>query len=266
MGKAKAKLSAGPAQAQAGEQGRALAGSDPVRLDAARRLASLDAAGQARLLGALQHLYGNAAVQRVVDATPGGAVVQRDRVYHDAHPALAWKDFKGKVPAGVPFDAGTFSGNTGLSYKAKAKKTGATWDAEAEIVASSLDLKAYMDRSRSFVRKAKKSGDLLRHEQGHFDIQHVLTEKGETAIKAVAKGAKGTGSAPKMKQALKAAVDSLKSTPPFAKFAATAAKITEAQDHYDNHPVKGTGHGTKATEQAAWESAIAAGLPAYPIP
>jgi hypothetical protein len=224
-----------------------------VRLEAVQRLAHLDGAGRARVLLALQRSAGNAAVQR-------------DIVFHDKQSALTWKDFKGKVDAGSTFSASTFSGHTSLAWKARAKKSGAVWDAVAKIVPASLNLRAFIDRGKSWIRKAKKSAALLAHEQGHFDIQDVLTEKGETAIRAVAAGAEGTASDSKAKKAVAAAVADLRSTAPFTKLASTDAVITQAQHDYDEDPVKGTDHGTKPAEQAQWQADIRAGLPGYPIP
>ncbi|MGH3810936.1 MAG: hypothetical protein ACRDUV_00580 [Pseudonocardiaceae bacterium] len=228
-------------------------------------VAALDRASQARLLSTLQHLYGNAAVQRIVDASLGPAV-QRDRVYHDKRAALSWKDFKGKVTPGSPLSAETIFGSTALRLEGKAVKNGAVWDAEAWIDPSSLNLRGFMERGKSWVRKAKKSADLLRHEQGHFDIHNILVEKGEVAIKAVAAGVKGSASDPKQKKALKDAADQLTASAPFTKLSSTKSVLRQAQHDYDEDPTKGTDHGTKAAEQAQWEADIIANLPAYPIP
>lgn len=240
-------------------------GGGPTRQVPLQLMATLDRAGQARLFGALQQLYGNTAVQRIVDASRGPAAVQRDPVFHDKRAALSWKDFKGKVTPGSSFDAETFTGHTSLGWKGKAVKNGASWDAEAWVDPSSLNLRAFMDRSKSWARKAKTSADLLRHEQGHFDIQDVLVEKGEVAIKAVAAGVKASASDPKQKKALRDAVDQLKASPPFTTLSSTDSVIAQAQHDYDEDPTNGTDHGTKAAEQAQWEADIVADLPAYPI-
>jgi hypothetical protein len=248
-----------------------------VDLDAARRLVggyhrgaaqpmpALDRGGRDRLLATLQHLYGNAAVQRIVAAS-GDTTVQRDRVYHDAHPVLVWKDFKGKVAPAAVFDAATQSGHTGLGYRGKIKKNGPDWDVELAIDPTSLNLRAFVERNKSWVRKAKKSADLLRHEQGHFNIEDVLVEKGETEIKAVSAGAVGTASHHKKKQAITDAEAQLFGTAPFTKHASMETVIGQAQHDYDEDPTTGTDHGTKAAEQAQWEADIVANLPAYPIP
>lgn len=224
----------------------------------------LEAAGRARMLVALQRLYGNRAVQRLVadGATP---TVQRDSVEHVAHPTLRWQDFKGKPNGASSYDAATYSRRTGLSMRGKATKTGGAWTAEATLDASSLDLRASMDRGRSWVRKGKQSADLLRHEQGHFDVQHVLVEKGETAIRAVATGVTGTGTASRPKKALKLAFADLQTTAPFTKLAGTDRVIAAAHNDYDEHPTLGTDHGTKPAQQAQWEADIAADLPGYPV-
>lgn len=236
----------------------AVTSDEHVPVHAVQRLASLDSASQARLLATLQRQYGNAAVQRLV--------AQRDQVFHDTRAALDWKDFKGRASAKSPFDAGTQSGHTSLGWKATAKRTGKVWDAEAEIDPASLNLRAFMERGKSWVRKARTSADLLRHEQGHFDIEHVLTEKGEVAIRAAAAGVKATASHRQPRKAVKAAIDQLKASAPFVKLASMETVISRAQQDYDEDPKTGTGHGTKPAEQAQWEADIKADLPGYPIP
>ncbi len=228
----------------------------PVR--AVQRLTDLDSASRARLLGTLQRQYGNAAVQRLV--------AQRDQVFHDTRGTLDWRDFKGRASAGSSFDAATQSGHTSLGWKATAKRNGKVWDAEAEIDPASLNLRAFMDRGKSWVRKARTSVDLLRHEQGHFDIENVLTEKGEVAIRAAAAGVKATASHKQPNQAVKEAIDQLKTTAPFTKLASMEAVIRQAQHDYDEDPKTGTDHGTKPAEQGQWEAEIHADLPGYPVP
>ena len=247
-------------QAEASEVPRAAgaAGSPPV--------SGMDAAGRARMVGYLQRLYGNAAVQRLVADDKGAAAVQRDSVSHASHPTLSWKDFKGKPDKKSPFDAETASERSGLAWKAKVTKSGGVWAAEATVNPSSLDLKASMNRGLSWVRKGKQSADLLRHEQGHFDIENVLVEKGEIAIKSVATGAVGTGTGSTAKKAAAAAYADLQTTAPFQKLASLDSVLHTAQDDYDVHPVTGTNHGTKAAQQAQWEADIIANLPAFPIP
>jgi hypothetical protein len=213
----------------------------------------------------MQQLYGNAAVQRMVAGGPT-PTVQRDRVNHLSHPDLGWKDFKGKPDKNSPFDAATASERTGLAMKAKATKSAGSWTAQATVDPSSLDLKASMNRSKSWVRKGKKSADLLRHEQGHFDIENVLVEKGEVEIKAVATGVTGTGTASTAKKAIAHSFADLQTTAPFTKLASLDTVLDTAQHDYDEDPTTGTAHGTKAAQQAKWEADIIANLPAYPIP
>ena len=229
-----------------------------VPLHTAGHLAKLDGASQARLLGKLQRHLGNAVVQRVV--------AQRDQVFHDTRGTLDWKDFKGRASANSGFDASTQSGHTSLGWKATATRDADGWNAEAEIDPASLNLRAFMDRGKSWVRKAKTSADLLRHEQGHFDIENVLTEKGEAAIRAAAAGVKATASHRQPSPAVKAAIEQLKTTAPFVKLASMETVIRQAQHDYDEDPKTGTDHGTKAAEQAQWEADIRADLPGYPIP
>ncbi len=229
-----------------------------------RLSAVADRGSRARVLGAAQQLYGNAAVQRMI-ADSSAAAVQRAPIYHDTRAALTWKDFQAKVDPTSTFDAQTFSGRTGLGVSWRAKKVKGGWEAEATINASSLNLRAMMNPARSWSKKSKRGAGLLAHEQGHFDIQHVLVEKSEVAVRAEAKGAVGTGTAKKMKAAGNAAIANLKNTAPFTKLAAADAVIARAQHEYDEHPTRGTNHGLKAKQQAQWAADIAKNLPAYSI-
>jgi hypothetical protein len=227
-------------------------------------IASLDGASRARLLGSLQHLYGNSAVQRLVAST-SDAAMQRDQVFHDVRSDLTWKDFKGTVKKRAVFDAMTSYGRTGLVMKYTVVKKDRAFAAEAKLDPKSLNLRAFVNRYRSWVRKGRKSAALLRHEQGHFDIADVLVEKAEIKVKAAAVGVIGAGTGTKAKIAIDDALTDLKSTEPFKKIASLDTVLNQAQHDYDEDPTTGTDHGTKPAEQAQWQTDIAAGLPAYPI-
>ncbi|HEY8202370.1 MAG TPA: hypothetical protein VII47_13580 [Actinomycetota bacterium] len=233
--------------------------------------ALVDKVDPATLVGLLVHLQrqvGNGEVRRLITSDPARLPVQRKDIYHETRGVLTWKDFKGKVPAGAIFDAETFSGidPQGLVRKYKVSKAGSDWEVDGEVDVTKLNLKAFMRQGKSWVRKAKKSADLLRHEQGHFDIANVISEKAEPKVKARAAGAKAHRAGPKKKQVIKDAMDDLLRTPPFVTLKSAQTVLDGAQNDYDNDPVKGTNHGTKAAQQTTWEADIVGNLPAYPIP
>ena len=77
---------------------------------------------------------------------------------------IQWNQFReiSKQPGNVSEDAEIF-----VIYNLKYQTQAAT-SKECKISAVSVDLK--MNKSKSWVVKNKKSSELLRHEQGHYDI------------------------------------------------------------------------------------------------
>jgi hypothetical protein len=230
-------------------------------------LVRLDLAGRSRVVSHLQRTAGNAAVQRLLatQRLPVGRLVQRDQVFYDTRRALTWADYQGKVPRQRGLDALTHAGRTGLKVAWDAAKSGKEWTATASIEPTSLNLRAFVDTSRSWARRAQTSEALLRHEQGHFDIENVLVEKGELAVRAAAKDVTGTGTARSRRDAIDAAVADLKQSAPFATIDLLDGVIDRAHNDYDEDPVIGTDHGTRTAQQAQWQAEIRNDLPAYPI-
>ncbi len=261
---------------------------------------TLGGASSVRALLQLQRTIGNASLEELIvgstksrkpevldtarakGGTPGPGTaalgslsLQRDVLWDDRH-ALSWKDFEAKVPKGAKFTAQTFSGfeigsflqwkTTALKNKCKVGK-GWTWEVEATVSTDLLDVKAVMVPGKSWVKHGKQTAPLLEHEQGHFDISHIIGEKLQAKMNA-ARPADFDQVLCGSKAAVKAAKAEYKSRRALStKMIAQGAAISKrAQHDYDDDPKTGTDHGTKAKEQKQWEADIATDLPAYDLP
>jgi hypothetical protein len=82
-----------------------------------------------------------------------------DRIYYDKNRPLVWEDFKGKPDFGVGDAALTFT----------RMKNNFSWSNDS----ATINLQSYFDKTKSWVKKDKKTDYLLKHEQGHFDISQI---------------------------------------------------------------------------------------------
>ncbi len=213
----------------------------------------------------------------------GGKFLHRQQIFWDSRNALNWADFKVKSPKGSPFDAETWSGfkmNTPKVQKVvdpwpplfpdscKIGKTSTTKfraQVSLDISLASLNVRAHMQPSKSWVKPGKQSPALLHHEQGHFDISHVIAEKTEFAILLWGIQHSGEGEECGKVPARNAAVKAWNKLNPNKAiqkiFNKGGAVLKQAQDDYDN----ATGHGVNVAAQQAWLGDINADLPNYKV-
>jgi hypothetical protein len=80
------------------------------------------------------------------------------------HPALSWSDFKGRAPR----NTGEPSAETDTGFRV-----------QLECLQNALDIRVEAEfyTGTSWVKQARKSAELLRHEQGHFDITELYARK-----------------------------------------------------------------------------------------
>jgi hypothetical protein len=194
--------------------------------------------------------------------------VDRAKVRHDPNKPLKWKHFKGSVPKKATMSAGTYSAwsptwaNGAITYIWD-KVPGQGFTATATVNPAHLDIKAYVDTKKSWVKADDKTPELLGHERGHFAITHVIGEKTEQAAKKAA--GSSTKEATSRQAAIKAAMSAVQG-PVFAAYA-TGWKVARlAQCRYDGTSPTGTDHGRRPKQQADWAAAITADLPKYPVP
>jgi len=96
------------------------------------------------------------------DRMPGS-----DTIYYNPDSKLNWKDFKGKEPAPSEALAVTASG---FGYHAAIQCRG-------EETNITLTVYCYFNKQSSWVRKGRESNYALTHEQHHFDVTYIATQK-----------------------------------------------------------------------------------------
>lgn len=75
---------------------------------------------------------------------------------------LQWSDFKGSADDSSPYFAYT-------AWKTNVKFSGVQFEGEKAII-SGFEMTVEFDDKKSWVKKGKETDELLRHEQGHFDV------------------------------------------------------------------------------------------------
>ena len=229
---------------------------------------SANATGALPLLAGLQRQAGNGAVLALMAA---GAPIQRDRVEHAVRRRLTWRDFRGIAPSDSPYDAATASGWSDLpddAFTASYRHDGrGNYRVTATADRAKLDIRSYVDTSESWVKPDHRSSELLQHEQGHFDITHVIGERTERAMKREATSITRTGQGDQgaAEQARAQALDDV--IRPVVKKEAAGRKVNAyAHCRYDGTSDVGTDHGIRAAQQARWNRWISMDLPTFTVP
>jgi hypothetical protein len=140
---------------------------------------------------------------------------------------LKWDDFKGTPPDPLPVDGG-------ITLKAEITVAIATsWECD-ERGKLTFEVKAVMEPDSSWATaEAKKDQQLLKHEQGHFDIAEILARKLRKALAELPE--------PCDPDKVKELIDK------------TEADHKAEQKKYDDE----TKHGTDKDKQKAWDKSIA---------
>jgi hypothetical protein len=86
------------------------------------------------------------------------------------HPRLSWDDFKAQPPQGV-------------TYPSAESETGFKYQLLCSAGKLDVDAHAFFSPSGSWVIPPKKNPELLKHEQGHFDMAEVYALKLKKAIR-----------------------------------------------------------------------------------
>ena len=86
------------------------------------------------------------------------------------HPVLTWDDFKGQPPKFVTYPSAL--SDTGFRYQLVCR------DGMLDIEAS-----AFFSPSRSWVKPNDKNPELLKHEQGHYDMAEVYALRLRKAVR-----------------------------------------------------------------------------------
>jgi hypothetical protein len=217
-----------------------------------------------------------------------GRVIQRQVFWDDrTDGALTWNDYAATAPVKDPkvpdsqWDSITTWGFSEMKPTASANVTPFPPDKPAACEVggnkttqfratvsydpASLHVRAMMIPAQSWVRASTKTASLLAHEQGHFDVAHVLSGKVETCILDLAKASTASEVRCGGREAVTAAVETLSKQPTGdamqAAWTQGHALTTNIQTEYDTR----TSHSRNATKQREWLAAIAAGLTRYPF-
>lgn len=87
------------------------------------------------------------------------------KIYWSKDKLLTWGDFKGKPIKASPIAADTDSG-----FELRS-----SYNSSDHLVV--IELQTYFIKNKSWYKPEKKSENLLKHEQGHFDISELFTRK-----------------------------------------------------------------------------------------
>lgn len=96
-----------------------------------------------------------------------------DTIYYDFNHPLTWKDFQGKVPAGVPWGAMTASG---FSFNS-------SMELRDNVINIYVGVYTFFTKHNSWRKPEAKTPFQLEHEQHHFDITRIGAAKLEDEIK-----------------------------------------------------------------------------------
>jgi len=215
--------------------------------------------------------------QTLVSKYTKSFIIQPREIYCPSK--LTWGDFMGKVPTNASMDASTYWSITRYEWEPKINtistngncKIGNKNDKEfrAEISISFTKLpEGYFDTGKSWAKARARSQNLLRHEQGHFDITCVMANKIKDALGAWApkfsKGATACGKNRAIRKAKKAFNKQKPSPKETLKTVVNAGLnlLKLAQAAYDLD----TNHGRNQTQQNDWLTKIQNELPDYNIP
>ncbi|GMV36635.1 MAG: hypothetical protein AMXMBFR61_11430 [Fimbriimonadales bacterium] len=107
---------------------------------------------------------------------------------------LKWEDFKGDPPANSTHDAETTSGIKVSNYTYDTKKGDDNkWHSKLKGAKAT----STMDKTQSWVKPGKKTDELLKHEQYHFDISEYWARE----LQKVLDGLEGIGDTPEAAEA-----------------------------------------------------------------
>ncbi len=171
----------------------------------------------------------------------GAAEVPAGLVFWSTDRPLSWSDFRATLPAGIEQTNLVASPNLVLRWSASYSGRGDGTTATA--IVASLTVTNALDSSLSWADRARVDGDILHHEQLHFDLREVYRRLLDVSLRPLSLTRQG--SAADCVQALKNLVDSTGM--------AILARANAADAAFDSE----TAHGENSQAQATWESRVA---------
>ncbi len=156
---------------------------------------------------------------------------------------LTWQDFSGRVPANARSDAYTATSyDVQTNYSMRTNR-----GRQSDFLLSTVSIQVRLDRARMWSRPSAQSSQLLKHEQGHYDITALFMRDLDTDLTGLLQAGQTFPTQRDMAQAIAtrqqpivSLVNRLQSTP-------TADGVYDQQ----------TNHGRDATAQGRWDTALA---------
>ena len=155
---------------------------------------------------------------------------------------LTWHDFPGRVPASARTDA-----FTATNYDVRANYIWQVQHGSKSFRLSTVVITVTLNRARMWSRASAQSPELLRHEQGHYDITALVMRDLDTDLTALLQSGRSYPGQADMEQA----IDNLKQ-PAIALI--DRLQSTHADGIYDQQ----TNHGRTTAAQRTWNAAITA--------
>jgi hypothetical protein len=221
----------------------------------------------------------------------GQKLVQRQINWKDRS-QLSWADFKGPIPKDDPFVAMTSStikpksriepkevswpsGPLSPTPCKLGKKTDSEYHAMFFLDFADAVVPALMHPTKSWVKPGNETLALLAHEQGHFDITHVVAEKTSFvlefwAISNVGKPAPdpdagGSRARCGKSNALAAAREGWNNLQPGKEIRAILDRADKALKNAQKDYEDQTKHGSNTGAQKDWQGKIVGGLAGYDV-
>lgn len=156
---------------------------------------------------------------------------------------LKWSDFPHSAPAHArmeAYTATTYDVQTNYSMRVHGGH-------ESDFRISTVAIRVTLDRARMWSRPAAQTPQLLKHEQGHYDITALLMRDLDTDLTALMRA----GQAYATRHDLAQAIANLQQ--PAVAMVNRLQSTTTADGVYDRQ----THHGTDAPAQRRWDAALA---------
>ena len=155
---------------------------------------------------------------------------------------LRWSDFTGHVPAHARADA-----YTATRYDIRTNFTVRVHGGhQSDFRLSTVSIRVTLDRARMWSRPSARTTQLLKHEQGHYDITALLMRDLNTDLTALMQA----GHAYPTQHALTQAIANLQQ--PAVALVNRLQSTATADGVYDRR----TQHGTVAAAQQRWDAAL----------
>ncbi|PYV13069.1 MAG: hypothetical protein DMG21_21950 [Acidobacteria bacterium] len=155
---------------------------------------------------------------------------------------LTWQDFLGNAPTNARSDA-----FTSTSYGVQTPYTMSVRQGrQSDFRLSTVSVQVKLDRAQMWSRPSARTPELLRHEQGHYDITALLMRDMHTDLTALLQ----SGRTFPTKQALEQAIADLQQ--PTVDLDDRLQSTSTADGIYDQQ----TDHGRNATVQGRWSTAL----------